>query len=245
MARSFVAASSEYLLHTGAVITAAPLTVSAWFRPSAINARYTLVSLANDSNNARFGLWANGVSAGDPVTCYVHNNASDQSASTTTGFSANQWHHACGVERSAADRSAYIDGGSRGNNTGGRIPVGVNSLAVGRSNDATPSQYMDGAIAEVAIWRAALSDAEIMALAKRRLSALLVRPGALVFYAPLLRPSGDDYDWQRGYRLVDTNTVGFAKHPGGIVYPSDDVAWMKAAAGGALIIGSKILPGNV
>ena len=51
---------------------------------------------------------------------------------------------------------------------------------------ATKQNYCDGSLAEAAIWNAALSDAEVAALATG-VSPLLVRPGSLVFYAPLAR----------------------------------------------------------
>jgi hypothetical protein len=68
---------------------------------------------------------------------------------------------------------------------------------------------MTGQIAEVGIWSAALTDAEIVSLAKG-MTCNLVRPQSLVFYAPLIR---NLQDVKGGLTLTNNNTATVFNHP--------------------------------
>jgi len=99
-------------------------------------------------------------------------------AITSTGYSANTWHHACVVEASVTSHNVYIDGGSQGNSTTSKTPSGVNVTGVGYIPKLTPSGYFDGDIALVGIWDVALAANEITALA-RGMHPKRVRPLSL------------------------------------------------------------------
>lgn len=188
MARLFNDASSEYLEYSSAVLTAVPITMAAWFRSDDAVATQSLVSISrNATTEERFQLRANGSPAGDPVQALAtaNNNATVGTASTSTGYSVNTWHHAAGVFTSSTSRAAFIDGGSKGTNTTNVTPGTLNTTSLGAyAIPAGRSQYMSGRIAEAAIWNAALSDDEIAVLA-RGVSPLYVRPSALAAYWPL------------------------------------------------------------
>jgi hypothetical protein len=179
MARNFNG-TSEYLDHAAAVVTAAPLTMACWFRPDMASADLTLMAALNSAGSNTFRLAARGNDAGDPVSWRVTAGGSLVAADTTTGFSSGTWHHACGVEASSNSRRVYLDGGGKGTNTSSRTPSGINQTRVGFGNSA----YMDGRIAEAAIWNAALSDEEVASLA-RGCCPLKVRPASLVAWWPL------------------------------------------------------------
>lgn len=68
---------------------------------------------------------------------------------------------------------------------------------------------MDGLIAEVGIWNAALTAAEIASLAKG-MTCDKVRPQSLVFYAPLVR---DLIDQKGGLPITNNNGATVANHP--------------------------------
>ena len=68
---------------------------------------------------------------------------------------------------------------------------------------------MTGLIAEVGIWSAALTAAEIASLAKG-MTCDQIRPQNLVFYAPLVRDLND----QKGGRVITNNNAAtVANHP--------------------------------
>lgn len=73
--------------------------------------------------------------------------------------------------------------------------------------------FFDGRIAEVGIWNAALTAAEIASLAKG-MTCDKVRPQNLVFYAPLVR---DLIDQKGGLTITNNNGATVANHPR--IYP--------------------------
>ncbi len=186
MARLFDDASSEYLLHGSALITAYPLTLAGWFYTDDATIDQSILAIQrNDSGNHFWNLGAHGGTAGDPVVFEARSSSSSPAkASTSTGYSTNTWHHACGVGVSATDRTAYIDGGSPGTNATSRTPGGIDDVSIGMQRDSTPSDAMSGRIAEVALWDVALSAAEVAALASG-VTPLHMRPGNLVAYWPV------------------------------------------------------------
>ena len=72
---------------------------------------------------------------------------------------------------------------------------------------------MDGKIAEVGIWNAALTTAEIASLASGIICDK-IRPQSLVFYAPLVR---DLIDQKGGLPITNNNSATVANHPR--IYP--------------------------
>ena len=68
---------------------------------------------------------------------------------------------------------------------------------------------MDGRIAEVGIWNAALTQPEIASLANG-MTCDKVRPQSLVFYAPLIRTL---QDLKGGLTITNNNTATVADHP--------------------------------
>lgn len=219
MARAFDDASSQYLENiSGGPATAAPLTIVAWFNTDDLTITSTIVQLQDkDTAVNRFGLAAGGVVGGDPVIFFTEDAGANQTIQTSTGFSANTWHHAGAVAASSTDRRVFIDGGSKGTGATAVTPAGIDSVSIGRSGDSTPSNYMSGFIAEVGIWNVALSDAE-MALLGKGFSPLFIQPQNLVFYAPLIR--NDDNDLIGGFDLTASGSPTVTTHPPLVVHPT-------------------------
>jgi hypothetical protein len=86
----------------------------------------------------------------------------------------------------------------------------VNTLTIaGRFNNSSIGLFAIGLIAEVGIWNAALTAAEIASLAKG-MTCDKVRPQNLVFYAPLVR---DLIDQKGGLTITNNNAATVANHP--------------------------------
>lgn len=217
MSRSFVPSSSQYLEHAAAVVAAAPLTMACWFRTPNVSDNQVLMSVGASGTTHRFGLMTGGAIASDPILAQV-NAGSTTSATTTAGYSANVWHHACGVYDSATSRAAYLDGGAKGTNATSKVPSGLNRTAIGREVQATPANYVDGDIAEAAIWNVALTDGEVMTLSLG-LSPLLVRPSGLVAYWPMAGRLSPEIDPVGRFDMTITGATQ-AEHCR-IIYPSD------------------------
>jgi hypothetical protein len=217
MARAFNDAATQYLQRDGTVpIAAAPLTMSAWFNSddATIN-QCVLAVLDKDLNANHFSLQAFGGVAGDPCG-FEANDGATSGAITTTGFSANTWHHLLGVENATNDRFCLLDGGGKGTSIVNRVPAGLDRTTIGYLNRLNPLQIFSGAIAEAAIWDVALSEPEGALLAKG-FSPLFVQPQNLVAYWPLIRD--DDNDWVGGFDLTAFNAPTVATHPPLIVHP--------------------------
>ena len=217
MARLFNDASSQYLTVASAPVPAVPLTLAAWFNSDDITIGQSIlhIGVAGTSNN-RFTLNAQGDTAGDPVRALTR-NTSTVVAATTTGYSANTWHHACGVFSAVDARAAYIDGGSKGTDTNSQTPTGIARTDVGTLSAV--GSYFSGLIAEAAIWNVALTDDEVAILAKG-FSPLFVRPESLIFYVPLIQSA--DKDIVGGLSLTATNTPTVGAHPR-VFYPSSPI----------------------
>jgi hypothetical protein len=204
--------TSQSLQTASAPVSILPITMACWFNSTSDTSSQTLISMANSTG--AFGgarLIAEGSQAGDPIRADYTNSGGSGFARTTSGYTANKWHHACGVYTSTSSRSAYLDGGSSATDTSFISPqFESNALTIaGRFNNGTIGLFAVGRIAEVGIWNAALTAAEVASLAKG-MTCDKVRPQNLVFYAPLVRVL---IDQKGGRTITNNNGATVANHP--------------------------------
>ena len=212
MAYDFTAASSQFLSVASAPATVAPLTMACWFRSATVTTAYGLICLNSTTATDRHALLLRGDLSGDPVSFFSAAGASNAAANSTTSFSANTWSHACGVLSSSASRSVYLNAGGVATETTNLATTGLTQTSIGAQRFSTfPSgaSFMGGQIAEVGIWNAALTAAEIASLAKG-MTPDKIRPQNLVFYAPLVR---DLQDVKGGLTITNNNAATIANHP--------------------------------
>lgn len=181
-------ASVEYLETTDASLpTDWPLTVGVWFKSDDAAIDQALFGISDkDTAPDNAYLTARGAVAGDPVRVNAQSSGEAGAADTSTGYSTNTWHHACGVWTSDTSRAAFIDGGSKGTDTTTvSIDVAWDRMRIGYLADSTPALPFSGKIAEVAIWTTALSDSEVSDLAGGK-SPLEIQYASLYEYWPLI-----------------------------------------------------------
>ena len=175
-----------------------------------------------DVANEYYALIVRGSAGGDPVTLARVAGAATDLCDTTSGYSANAWHHACGVVRTNQDVSVYIDGGSKGNSIANRSPANLDRTCIGYSGDSAPGDYMSGRIAEVAAWNVALTDDEVAALAGG-VPPPRMRPESLVAYWPLAGIGSPEPDYRGVYDMTLFNAPTTADHaPVGPMFGYDD-----------------------
>jgi len=205
--------TSQYLNTAFAPVSSGPVTLAAWFLPSNTTSNGVLVGVTNnaDANSGhRFTIAAAGAVTNDPIQAICQAGTTSAAiAQTTTGYIAGTWQHACGVFASSTSRTAYLNSGSSATNTQSANPVGLDLIKIGMRVNITPGLFFDGLIAEVGIWNAALSAAEIASLAKG-MTCDKVRPQNLVFYAPLVR---DLIDQKGGLTITNNNGATVETHP--------------------------------
>jgi hypothetical protein len=235
VARSNNATEGNYLSNGAAAITAAPCTLAAWFNPVNVTEDHILISCSQIGAASNwFFLAANGSTAGDPVAASTNSSGSEALALSSTSFVANSWQHGCAVFTSATSRTAYLNGGGAGNDTTNLTPSGINRTYVGRLTGPDGSLYgsMNGAVAEAAIWSAALTAAEVLQLSKG-LSPLLIRPASLVCYWPIYGRQSPEPDWADGLPLTINGTMAQAAHTR-IFLPRAASIGRSSAASGAI-----------
>lgn len=235
MARLFDDATTEYLEVASSAVSGYPLTLAGWFYSDDAAAEQVIVSVADSATSANYHvLVAHGGLGGDPVT--ARSRAANGTAQSSTGYSINTWHHACGVFTAADDRAAFIDGGSKGTDATSSADTGFDAMSIGRVGDSSPSDYFSGRIAEVGIWDVALSDAEVAVLGAGY-SPLFVRPQNLVAYWSLIRD--EDQDRVGGFDMTAFNTPTIATHAP-VSYPTPVLFIASADVGFSLSVNEAI-----
>lgn len=175
-----------------AIVTAAPFTIAAWYKsatnpPSTEQCLVMLGVTAGGSTNNSFRMLVRT----DTTTLFSRVAANVVVTATATIGDLN-WHHICVIEASSTSRAAYLDGANKGTNTDSSAPTGIDNAWIGNRSGADTA--VNGQLAHVSIWNAALSDDEVAMLGTYRLSPLRVRPQSLAFYLPYLGRSTSDID---------------------------------------------------
>lgn len=122
---------------------------------------------------------------GEHAQFFVKNSDATTTSVNSTNYSnipsTRAWHHLCGTY-DLSTMTLYTDGSSVGSvgNTKASFVVASDSVFFGST-----SEQFDGALAEAALWSAALTTDEVTALAKG-VRPIVIRPEALVYYVPLL-----------------------------------------------------------
>lgn len=213
MAYLFDDALDESLKVDQAPTSGYPLSMACWFNTDTSGVTQGLVFTGDkDIDNHWHVLFCGNTT----VSAITRSDAvTSGRANATAVFSTNVWHHGAGVWTSATNRAVFYDGGNKGTNATNVSISGEDRVAIGNFLDLNPSSPFSGLLAEVAMWDAALSDAEVAILAAGY-SPLFVRPQNLVFYAPIVR---DLLDRVGGLTLSLVGAPSVAPQPP-IIYPS-------------------------
>jgi hypothetical protein len=231
MSRSFISANSEYLQVGSAVLTGVPLTMACWFRSTDITIAQELMVIANSASAVtlnNFRLVINGNQFGDRLRAFTSGATANPAAVTSTGYSANTWHHAAGVWAAVNSRAAYIDGGSKGTESTSETPSGLNRTVVGALRQGSNQNFMSGRIALPCIWNVALSDNEVAQLAAG-FHPSLIRPDAIAALWELDQGASPEPDAWGSFPLTLGGSPIYADDPP-IIYPSGAVNVIQAAA---------------
>jgi hypothetical protein len=196
MARSF-SGSGQYLTTASALVAAAPMTFACWINATAVPASANLyvdimsISSSTSAHSSAFNMEIkNNTGANPKLTAECSNDAGsvdDETAQASTVIATATWYHAACVWASATSRSAYINGAAKVSSSVSCTPGTCNSTTIAAINVngavSTTSEF-NGQVAFPAIWKVALSDADITSLASGA-SPRKVQPGNLVSYSRL------------------------------------------------------------
>lgn len=252
MARLFDDAQNEHLSYNGVVFELLPLAVACWFQTDSASLYQTLFSVSDASSNRYHALMAAGGATGDPIWARTY-SGSGTNAATSIGYSTNTWHHACGIWVAAADRRAFIDGGSKGTNATSKSPSNLDKTSLGHLYyNGGELWYLSGQLAEAAIWDLSgypgATDSDKADYWEERVLLGLAAgwsprkfPLGLVAHHPIggldteETDGGTARDIWGGYDMTaysDATGPGVADHAGGLIYPSGPLVFPAAAAAG-------------
>jgi hypothetical protein len=185
--------SSQGLAATSAIVSAWPLTFSAWIWVAANQATKTIMSIGSTASANPLNLM--GTQGAGNVWCQVRDLAGTTSSSTGTVPSLSAWHHVAASISSTGVPLVYLDAVKALAGTDPATTMGsCNRTSVGFLRRTTDSQFFAGIIADAAIWKVVLSDADVALLAGTA-SPLSVRPDALVGYWPMAGNSFPEQDF--------------------------------------------------
>ena len=215
MSHRFTAASSQYLSATSAAATAPPLTIAAWARmtDTTTAAARDIVALSSKTGRSVYRL--NWNSNNNPPIRALDQGTTNSSAYFGTP-TVNTFFHVAGVFTSSSSRTPYFNGSAGTTNTDSVTHLllpDTTSVGAFFDGNSTPIQYFAGDIAEIGIWNAALTAAEVASLA-RGLTCDKIRPPNLGVYAPRVR---DLIDQKGGLTSTNNNGATVANHPR--IYP--------------------------
>ena len=176
MARDFTG-TADYLELGSAPVTAMPLSMACWFNADNQTTSTVPLSICTGGGVGRFQLTVAGAVAGDPLQATAFGDAGgNNSAVTSTGYTAGVWTHGLAIFTSQTSRRIYINGGSSAQATTSiTAPAAVDRVVVGARYSTIVGALFPGLIAEAAIWNIAFTGAEASLLAAG-VSPMHVRP---------------------------------------------------------------------
>ncbi len=151
-AMAMASASSQYAYVNSAIVSGAPLTISAWAKSSTttgVQPIFTLQSSGSNLNMHRLILYQSKVQAQSQATGPVYGLAA-----ASTNYSTSNWFHAAAVIVSATSRIAYYNGGNSGTETTSVTPSGMNKS---QTRTESTDEYFNGSIDELRISNVARS----------------------------------------------------------------------------------------
>jgi len=232
MARTFNG-TSQRLRRESAVVLQPPLTLAVWVRPGRSSAYEDVLGLCNTSQNHSGHFLQLRGPDGVRAAAVTAQQGTFAIARSSDSYALNQWQHVAGVFSAADRRKVYLNGRPGAEDTVAKAPGGLNRTTVAAwESSGGVTAYFAGGTAEAAIWDAALTDAEILALAQGD-SPLLVRPENLRGYWPLGGEFGEnDADHSgAGNDLTADGGPGWMTHPP-IRYPQPEPPPPPPSSGG-------------
>ena len=220
MSRNFASASSQYMEASSAVATTHPLTISSWYKPTNHAANQTVGGCFDTTAQSRFSVEFR---TGQIFRANYNAGGSGQIATGTATVSDGVWAHVCAVFASTTSRSIYTNGADKQTNANSLSENNIHNVTtIGAAHPSTGvAVFANADIAEFAMWIVALTDDEVLSLAKG-VSPLRIRPQSLRLYVPcgLGSPDPDYTAGQRAMTLSASPAVGTTNPP---VMP--DFAW--------------------
>jgi hypothetical protein len=193
-----------------APVTAAPLTLFARYNVTAAPSAGAYAALVMLQNSGQTDVFDNCIIGAAPSRAeYVVRQGSGPVLAQPgiNGVVAiSTWYAQAAVEVSSTSRHVIHETTKSATDTTSVVPAGVDRFRIGSRGNG---RFLNGLMAEVAMWNAALTDDEVTSLA-RGFKPSRVRPQSLQFYAPIVR---NIQDLRQAVAITNQNTATVADHP--------------------------------
>jgi hypothetical protein len=191
-------APQKYLLRAQAIVTAVPISYSAWAKPTSLaSGSYQSIFLIDNSSDSYIAMYLH--PSNSKIAAYYNAAGSFGEALSANALTAG-WNHCGAVFTSGASRTAYSNGVAGTLNAANiSAPAGLNET---QSGTVFGVNAYNGPLAEVGVWNVALDAGEMLALGKG-FTPTLIRPQSLIAYYPLFGYASPETDaWKNGFHLV-------------------------------------------
>jgi hypothetical protein len=201
---------TSQFISSNAPATALPITMACRVFVSGSHAGYGVVMSLTNSNAATLTHFFLDLVSGAP-RAEQRSGGSTASASGGAAIPLNEWVSVAGVYESLSSRRVFVNGNEVAANATAlpAISEALTRLSIGARNRASIDGYLNGRIAESAVWTAALSASEIKSLGSGVKSSR-IRPQSLVYYDRMIRSL---QDLCRGLAITNNNGATVANHP--------------------------------
>jgi hypothetical protein len=157
--------TNDFISLGSALVTAAPLSFSAWIKPANTSSGFRTIASISDiaGANHQFILRQNG------TTLQVQTAAGGTVITASFAESiGTDWIHVVGEFASAASRTPYAGGVAGNTSTVGRTPVGVDRTTFGFGYGSANQGYFSGLIDDIRVFDRVLTSGEIAQLGAQR-----------------------------------------------------------------------------
>lgn len=202
MSRLLVAGNLDFLRANSPPATALPFSWFVWFKPVSLS-NLELLWLGNPAVSNNY--WTCGIDSGGLIRNSAR-NTTESPAVTTAGPVVNVWQNGGGAQIATNSRNAYLNGSNKGVSSTNAAPNSISRFSVGVLDRSAPSNYFDGLVAHIAFWSGTLTDGDYAAL-NAGVNPLLVKPGSLIDYWPLLSNQSPEPSLVSGRLLIVNGTT--------------------------------------
>jgi hypothetical protein len=201
MPRTFV---DNAWLSTGVVVTAPPMTFSAWVRTADIANFGGILTAGSGSSDHCWAIYLSGSTAN--VRTRATSAEIRDTAAVGGGLSNNAWHHIAGRINSSTSQAIFVNGVKTEAAITATSPSGVNAAVIGAIGTGGTGLEFNGQLCEIAIWNMALSDSEVVELAGG-LRAKWMQVSALQSYVVIDGTSSPEPDFVGARTWAITGTL--------------------------------------
>lgn len=208
--RQFTETSGQFMARTTAPVSTYPCTLAAWYKPSNLTSNHVIVYVGSATDARRFMIYKMSNAGGNVARASSvpdGGGAGSDAVGTTAMTDTTRWYHVVGVWTSSTSRKIYVDGVLEATDTNSVATTSLNRFALAARGNPAPTYglYANAKIAEAGVWNVALTDAEVLQLAKGANPQWIQRT-ALVAYVPLWTGLSPDLD-------LTGNTLGLTNAP--------------------------------